>query len=83
MELHVPVPFDLDEEVVFLEQDGNMRHVAARQILLGKENAHTEWICKTSPVDADWSTQRPRLGHLLHAERVPSTLTPLGSRVSF
>lgn len=46
MELHVPVPFDLDEEVVFLEQDGNMRHVAARQILLGKENAHTEWICK-------------------------------------
>lgn len=46
MELCVPVPFDLDEEVVFLEQNGSMYHVTTRQILLGEENAHTAWISK-------------------------------------
>lgn len=58
MELRVPVPFDLDEEIVFLEKGGNMRHEPVRQILFGEGNAHIAWIsqkffCRCRLVDTD------------------------------
>lgn len=61
-ELFVPVLFDLDEEVVFLDQDGSLLRKTIRQILLGEGSGHTAWIsqkfsCRCRLVDTDAQTR--------------------------
>lgn len=57
-ELFIPALFDLDEEVVLLDQNGDLLRKTIRQLLLGERNIHTVWIsqkfsCRCRLIDPD------------------------------